>query len=363
MRQCLLILVCLFGVSLMRAQNTTGTITGTVADSTHSVVDGASILIENTDTHASRSAVTDTNGNYTATLLPPGHYSVTVNKPGFKSSTSAGLVLEVDQVLRVNVTLSPGSVTESITVNAQPLALNTDSATVGQVITAKQITDLPLNGRFFYDLLFLTPGAVETGGEQGQYRFNQGNAISLSGGNSDSNGYTVDGTTILDTSYDTPAYTLSIDAIQEFKTQTKTYSAEYGFSANQVNISTKSGSNEFHGTVFEFLRNNALDARSFFNVVPQPVAPFKQNQFGYSLGGPIIIPHLYNGKNKTFFFANYEGLRIATSNVENGNVPTPAELGELFPGPKHRSSILPLDSRFRKIRVETTSSQPAGSHA
>ena len=335
MRQCLLVLlVGLFGASLLRAQNTTGSITGTVGDSTGSVVSGASIQIENTDTHVSRSAVTDANGNYTATLLPPGHYSVTVNKPGFKSSTSQGLVLDVDQVLRVNVTLSPGAVTESVTVAAQQLALDTDSPTVGQVISGKQITDLPLNGRAFYNLLFLTPGAVETGGEQGQYRFGAGDAISLGGGSSDSNGYTVDGTTILDVSYDTPAYNLSIDAIQEFKAQTKNYSAEYGFSANQVNISTKSGSNQFHGSVFEFLRNDALDARTFFNVKPQPVAPFKQNQFGYSLGGPLLFPHLYNGRNKTFFFANYEGLRISTSNVATGNVPTPAELGGTIPGTK-----------------------------
>ena len=337
MRQSLLVLVLLaglFGSSLLRAQNTNGTITGTVTDPTGSIVTGASTQIENIDTHVSRSVVTDASGNYTATLLPPGHYSVTVNKPGFKSSTSQGLVLEVDQVLRVNVTLSPGAVTESITVAAEQLALNTDSATVGQVITGKQITDLPLNGRDFYNLLFLTPGAVETGGEQGQYRFGAGDAISLGGGNSDSNGYTVDGTTILDVSYDTPAYNLSIDAIQEFKAQTKNYSAEYGFSANQVNISTKSGSNQFHGSVFEFLRNDAVDARTFFNVKPQPVAPFKQNQFGYSLGGPVVFPHLYNGRNKTFFFANYEGWRLSTSTTESGNVPTTAELGGAIPGTK-----------------------------
>ncbi len=266
-------------------------------------------------------------------FFPPGHYSVTVSKQGFKGSTSEGLVLDVDQVLRVNATLSPGAVTENVTVTAQQLALDTDSSTVGQVITGKQITDLPLNGRAFYDLLFLTPGAVQTGGEQGQYRFGAGNAISLGGGNSDSNGYTVDGTTILDTSYDTPAYNLSIDAIQEFKAQTKNYSAEYGFSANQINISTKSGTNQFHGVVFEFLRNDAVDARTFFNVTPQPVAPFKQNQFGYSLGGPIIIPRIYDGRNKTFFFANYEGERVSTSVTETGNVPTPAELGGAIPGP------------------------------
>jgi hypothetical protein len=334
MRQCLLVLlVSLFAASVLRAQNTTGTITGTVTDSAGSVLPGASIAIEDTDTHVTRSAVTDANGNYTATLLPPAHYSVAANKIGFKSSTSNGLVLDVDQVLRVNITLSPGAVTESVTVNAEQLAVDTDSPSVGQVISGNQITDMPLNGRQFTDLLFLTPGAVQSSGEQGQYRFNEGDAISVGGGNSDSNGYTVDGATILDTSYDTPMYEPSIDSIQEFKVQTKTYSAEYGFSANQVNLSTKSGSNQFHGSAFEFLRNNDLDARTYFNYAPQPVAPFKQNEFGYSLGGPVLIPHVYNGRNKTFFFANYEGERISTAGVAQGIVPTKAELGGAIPGP------------------------------
>jgi hypothetical protein len=330
----LIALACLLGVTLLRAQNTTGTITGTITDPTGSVVNQASVMIDNTDTSVSRTTVTDGSGNYTATLLPPGHYTVTVNKRGFKGSTAQGLTLQIDQILRVNATLSPGSVTESVTVNAEHLALDTDSPTVGQVINSEQITDLPLNGRAFYNLLFLTPGAVESGGEQSTYRFGAGDAISLSGGSSNSNGYTVDGSTILDLSYNTPAYNLSIDGIQEFKAQTKNYSAEYGFSANQINISTKSGSKDLHGSVYEFLRNDALDARTFFNVEPQKVAPFKQNQFGYSLGGPVIIPHLYKGRDKTFFFANYEGLRISTSTVESGNVPTPDELAGTIPGTK-----------------------------
>jgi hypothetical protein len=327
------LLVGLLGASLLRAQNTSGTITGAVLDSSGSAVDQASVAIENTETHVSRSAMTSSSGSYTTTLLPPGHYSVTVNKQGFKATTSEGLVLDVDQVLRVNVTLSPGAVTESVTVSAEQLALDTDSPSVGQVISGEQITDMPLNGRQFTDLLFLTPGAVQSSGEQGQYRFGEGNAISLGGGGSDSNGYTIDGTTVLDTSYDTPMYELSIDAIQEFKAQTKTYSAEYGFSANQVNVSTKTGTNQLHGSVYEFLRNNVLDARTYFNREPQPVAPFKQNQFGYSLGGPILIPRVYNGRNKTFFFANYEGERISTAGVAQGIVPTTAELGGAILGP------------------------------
>jgi hypothetical protein len=328
-KQWLLVLLAgLLSASLLPAQNTSGTIVGTVVDSAGSVIPGASILIENTDTHVTRSAVTDARGDYTETLLNPGHYSVTVKSPGFKASISQGLVLDVEQVLRVNVTLSPGAATESVTVNAEQVALDTDSATVGTVLSEDQITDMPLNGRQFTDLLFLTPGAVASSGEQGQYRFSEGNAISLGGGNSDSQGYTVDGTTILDTSYDTPMYEPSLDSIEELKVQTKTYSAEYGFSANQVNLVTKSGTNQYHGSVFEFLRNNALDALTYqFNFPKIPNTPFKQNQFGYSLGGPVWIPHVYKGKDKTFFFANYEGERISQANVQSGTVPTAAELG------------------------------------
>jgi len=334
MRRCsLVLLVGLLGASLLRAQNTTGTITGTVTDSAGAVIGDASILIEDTDSQVSRSAVTETSGNFTATLLPPGHYSVTVSRPGFKTSTSQGLVLDLEQVLRVNVTLSPGAVTESVTVSAEQLALDTDSSTVGQVISGDQITDMPLNGRNFTDLLLLTPGSVQQSGEQGQYRVNEGNAISLGGGNSDSQSYTVDGTTILDTSYDTPMYEPSIDSIEEFKAQTKTYSAEYGMGANQVNLVTKAGTNKFHGSVFEFLRNNDLDARPYFDVAPQPETPLKQNNFGYSLGGPLWIPHVYSGRNKTFFFANYEGQRISTAGLAQGIVPTATELGGAIPGP------------------------------
>ena len=324
----LVLAVSLFSASLLRAQNTSGSIVGTVVDSTGSVIPGASILIENTDTHVSRSLVTDSHGDYTETLLNPGNYSVTVSQKGFKSSASQGLVLDVEQVLRVNATLSAGATTETVTINAEQIALDTDSATVGQVLSADQITDMPLQGRQFTDLLFLTPGAVASSGEQGQYRFNEGNAISIGGGNSDSQGYAVDGTTILDTSYDTPMYEPSLDSIEEFKVQTKTYSAEYGFSANQVNLVTKSGTNQYHGSVFEFLRNNAFDAQTYqFNSPAIPITPYRFNQFGYGLGGPVWIPHVYKGKDKTFFFANYEGERLLVTGHPQGTVPTTAELG------------------------------------
>ena len=236
----------------------------------------------------------------------------------------------MDQTVRADLRLDVGSATQKVEVAASALTLDTDTPAVAQTINEKQVSELPLNGRSFVSLLFLEPGAVQTGGEQSTYRYSAGDAISIGGGISASNAYTLDGTMITDTGYSTPAFDISIDAIQEFKEQTKNYSAEYGFGANQVNLSTKSGTNAFHGSAFEFIRNTAVDARSYFNRVPQPVAPLKQNQFGYSLGGPVILPKIYNGSNKTFFFANYEGQRIRSAVTETGNVPSAAELGGVF---------------------------------
>ena len=158
-----------------------------------------------------------------------------------------------------------GAGTEIVEVKAAATALDTETATVGQVITEKQITDLPLNGRNFLSLLFLGAGAVETDGEQGTMRQGVGNAISLMGARPTSNNFMIDGTANIDTSLGTPAAILSVDAMEEFKEQTKTYSAEYGFSANQINLVSKSGTNEFHGSLFYFGRNEALDAKNFFD--------------------------------------------------------------------------------------------------
>lgn len=313
------------------AQNTTGSIVGRVTDSTSGILPDLEVRIENLNTNDVRTAKTNTSGEYTAPLLKPGAYQVTVSAPGFKTGVRSNITLEVDQTVRADFSLSPGATSETVEVSAAALTLDTDSASVGEVIQEKPVTNLPLNGRRFFDLLFLTPGAVETGGEQSTFRYNAGDAIAIGGSRSSSNGYTVDGTTIMDTTYNTPAYNISLDAIQEFKVQTDTYSAEFGYSANQINLSTKSGTNEFHGSVFEFLRNDALDARGFFNPAPAVVNPLRQNQFGYSLGGPVLFPKIYNGRKRTFFFANYEGERIRQATSEVGNVPTAAELQGQFP--------------------------------
>jgi hypothetical protein len=170
----------------------------------------------------------------------------------------------VAQVARANVALKPGAVSESVTVEANVVALDTDIATVSQTVTQQQVNELPLNGRNFLSLLFIGAGAVETNGEMGQMRQGEGNAISIDGSRPESSNYMLDGLVNTDTALNTPAFILSQDAIQEFKIQSETYSAEYGFSANQVNIVSKSGTNQLHGSIFEFDRNDDFDAKAPF---------------------------------------------------------------------------------------------------
>ena len=309
---CTAVLVLFSGRAI--AQNATGSIVGHVKDQVGASVVGAQVVVTNLDTHDARAATTNEAGDYTIPVLQPGHYEVEVTENGFKSEKTSGIVLAVDQTIRVETSLTVGTATESIAVNAQAVALDTDSAAVGQLIGSQLIQELPLNGRNFQDLMLLAPGAVNNpGGEQTAYRISISgtgiSSVSVGGSRGSSEGYTVDGTSILDFGYDDPMYSPSLDSIAEFDLLTKGYSAAYGYSMNQINITSKSGTNNYHGSVFEFLRNNYVDAQPHGALAGQPQALLQQNQFGGSFGGPVRIPWLYNGKNKTFFFASYEGFR------------------------------------------------------
>jgi Carboxypeptidase regulatory-like domain len=327
----LAVLTLCLATGVFAQSGATGTIVGSVSDSSGAVVSGATVLVTNTAKNVSQQTVTNASGKYSVPSLLPGFYSVAVTANGFSKETVNGIDLAVGKEVSIDVQLKPGSVNQSVNVEASAIGLDTENAAIGQVITGKQIEDLPLNGRNFTQLLLLGAGAVQNSGEQGIYRANEGNSLTIQGARPDSNQYMLDGITINDTYYQTPALVPSIDALQEFQEQTKGYSAAYGGGANQVNLTTRSGTNRFHGTAYDFLRNNNLDARNYFNPSPQPVSPLHQNQFGYTLGGPVWIPKLYNGRAKTFFFAEYEGLRANTSSVSFANVPTTAELGGVFP--------------------------------
>ncbi len=306
-----------------RAQTATGQITGTVKDATGAVVPGATVTVHSDLTGLNRTATSNASGDYSFPLLPVGNYWVGAELQNFRPTKRTGVRLNVDQVLRIDLELAPGGIAEAVEVQAATVAIDTESATVGQLVTQKQITDLPLNGRSFLSLLFLGGGAVMTTGEQGTMRQGMGDAISLMGARPTSNNFMIDGTSNVDTSLGTPAVILSVDAMEEFKEQTKTYSAEYGFSANQVNLVTKSGTNEYHGALFYFGRNDALDAKNFFDSPTAAKPKLDQKQFGGTVSGPIV-------KNKTFVLFNYEGFRRDAGSTGFGTVPTPDQLAGHF---------------------------------
>ena len=321
-------LLCLLVVSsagLLRGQGgAVGTILGTVKDNSGAVVAQAGVDVTNIATGVTNHTETTASGDFTVPYLQPGTYRITAQATGFQKSVVEKVELAVAQQERVDIALKPGQVSETVEVLAGAVALDTDSSSVSQLISQKQVEQLPLNGRNFLNLLFVGAGAVQTNGEQGQMRQGEGNAISINGARPTSNNYMLDGLVNTDTALNTPAVILSQDAIQEFKVLSETYSAEYGFSANQINILSKSGTNQLHGTVFEFLRNDAFDSKAPF----QTASPeLRQNQFGFVVGGPIYIPKAYDGRNKTFFLVNYEGWRIRNGiNQNTFNVPNPAQL-------------------------------------
>src|SRR5436190_10789095 len=247
-----LTLLLTFSASMLYSQGgANGTILGTVTDSAGAVVANAKIDVTNSATGLVSHTQTSSSGDYTVPYLNPGTYKVSVVAAGFQTTVSNVFTLAVDQHARVDMLLKPGGTTETVEVQANAITLDTDNSAISTLITQKQVEELPLNGRNFVQLLLLGQGAVTIGGEQGTMRQGQGNAISINGGRPTSNNYTLDGLVNTDTSLNTPAVILSQDAIQEFKEQSGTYSAEYGFSANQVNIVSKSGGNQFHVPLIE----------------------------------------------------------------------------------------------------------------
>jgi hypothetical protein len=301
-------------ISVASAQ-TLGEITGEVKDPSGAVAPGASITVTNNDTNVSRTTVTNTAGVYSFPALVPGPYQVKVEAPGFQPVVRTNIELQVQQTARVDFTLTLGQAAQTIEVSSAAQLLTTESATVGTVIEEKSIKDLPLNGRNFLQLVALSPNVTygfmapnNVQRRQGGSRTEQN--ISVAGLRGVWNNYTLDGVANTDVNFNLYIQLPSVDALQEFKVQSGIYPAEFGREAGQINVSTKSGTNEFHGTAFEFLRNSALDAKPYDFIGTNPAkAPFRWNQYGFTLGGPILIPKLYNGRNKLFFMSNFEGFK------------------------------------------------------
>jgi hypothetical protein len=305
---CLVFLLSVSGF----AQSTTGTILGTVKDQSGAVLPGVEITVVNAGTNQSRATITNERGDYTAPQLAIGAYSVTASLPGFKTEVRQRIEIQVDQRARIDFTMEVGQVNDKIMVTEEAPLVQTSSASLGSVVDNQKIQQLPLNSRDFEKLALLVPGATPP--QPGSSLAFRG-GITIGGANERGNNFTLDGISNTTHNVFTYVYKPSVDEIQEFKVQPNAYDAEAGRGeGGQITVTTKSGSNAFHGTLFEFIRDDTMDARNFFDVQK---APFRRNQFGGNLGGPIE-------KNKTFFFFNYEGLRLRQTDTRTATVPTDA---------------------------------------
>jgi outer membrane receptor protein involved in Fe transport len=380
MRPCIVMCVLLMLLAGMSYGQTAGaSVQGTISDATGAVLPGATVAIKNSATGASLEFVTDEGGRYLAPVVRPGEYEIQVSLAGFQSVTRRGIRLAVGQRVVVDVKLDVGQVTNQVEVVADANPINLTSAAVSGLVTDKEIRDLPLNGRSFQQLALLQTGVSPALAAGNDVVGGRTPKISINGARPEQNNFLLDGTDINNVYNKTPGSSagvlLGVDAVLEFQVLTNSYSAEFGRSAGGViNAVTRSGANEIHGSAFEFLRNSALDAKDFFDDKTKPIPPFKRNQFGATLGGPIE-------QDKTFYFLAYEGLierlgisgstLVPDANARNGiidgrTVTLHPQIGpylNLFPLPNGRSRAggigeylftgsQPTDEHFFQGRVD-----------
>jgi hypothetical protein len=318
--------------SLAFADASSASLSVTVTDASGAVIPNAHLVARNSATSQEQQSESGSSGIATLPFLKPGRYQLTVSKDAFADVVVDNIVLNVGDARHLQLVLKVGSSTQTVTVDGSGLTINTIDASVGTVIDRKFVENIPLNGRSFQDLIAMTPGVVtqspQTTGQGAGYNGD----FSVNGQRTESNYYTVDGVTgnvsagggsgrprnansgtiAASTTLGTTQSLISVDAMQEFKVLSSTYSAEYGRTpGGQFSLATRSGANVFHGTAFDYLRNNFFDANDWFNDYYGKQQPaLRQNDFGGTLGGPLSIPRLYNGKERSFFFASYEGLRL-----------------------------------------------------
>jgi carboxypeptidase family protein len=334
----ILFLLSLLAKAPVQAQVTTADLVGTVADSSGAVVVSAQVTATNEGTSQSRSAQTDASGNYLISQLAPGRYTLSCELAGFKKLVQTGIELQVNQRAQINLTLEVGEVNQVVEVEGTAPLLESQSSVLGSVISQTQVQDLPLNGRNFVQLAILSPGVSGTGfGAKGTIMSGTrpddqrpGSELFVNGNRESSNNYLYDGIDNNDRLTLALVIRPAIEAIKEFKIQTNLFSAEQGRNpGGQIDVVTKSGTNAFHGAAYEFLRNSALDAKNFFDKPQDKIPPFKQNQFGGAVGGPIF-------KNKTFFFGDIDLFRQRLARTFVNTVPTAkmrsGDFSELLPG-------------------------------
>ena len=325
-----LVLLVLFRVDAVYAQSD-ASMTGRTIDNTGAVLPGVTITVANVNTGLSKSALTNETGLYTVLVLPIGEYTVTAEFPGFRTEVRRGIVLAVGERARLDFELQVGDVTQFVEVTADAPLVQSETATVGQVVDRDMITELPLNGRDYVSLALLTPGAMPPAQGTG---YGHRGGINIAGNRETSQQYQLDGVDITEAMMSVPVFKPSIDMIAEFKVNTSTYGADLGRrSGGQVTIVTKSGTNEFHGSVYEFMRNSRFDARHFF----APSKPdFNWHQFGATFGGPIV-------RDRTFFFASWESFRQRKGMTRTASVPPPewiqGDFSSLLPGKQIKDPI------------------------
>src|ERR671936_1511551 len=339
---------------------TQASISGVIHDPTGAVIPGVTVTVTNPATNFVRAAISNEAGVYNFPVLQPGRYNIKVELPGFRTIEQHGVELQVQQSARIDFTLQVGEVSQTVEVSGTAALIATENATVGTVIENKRIVDMPLNGRNFLQLTSLSPnvsygftGAGQEDQRQGGSRASQN--IAVAGQRSAFNHFTLDGVENTDVNFNTYVILPSIDALQEFKVQTGIFPAEFGRATTQINVSTKPGTNEFHGTLFEFLRNDKLDARQYAFAGERQREPFKWNQYGFALGGPVWLPKIYNGKDRLFFMSNFEGYKerrlrrqlftVPSVKMRNGNfsevstpIYDPLNRTQRFPG-----NVIPRD--------------------
>src|SRR5579872_210726 len=313
------------------AQALSGAIVGTVSDSSGAAVAGAAITLTNTGTGFTRSVTSNAGGQYVAPTIPTGVYTIAAEKPGFRKLLREGIQLTAADTATVNLSLAVGDISQQVEVIAGAPLLEAQNADVSQLIDNRRIVEMPLNGRTFTSLVLLTPGAhagsnANLGNNQ-SYSMRGSVNYSVNGANAAENSYMIDGLVNRNLWLNTLIMVPTIDSIQEFRVLTSNYSAEYGASAGAVTVvQTKSGANQLHGSVYEFLRNSRMDANTFFNnLAGLPKPGFRRNEFGATVGGRIR-------KDKTFFFADYQGIRLAQPQTLTSTIPTLAARNMILTG-------------------------------
>ncbi|HEV3200317.1 MAG TPA: carboxypeptidase regulatory-like domain-containing protein, partial [Bryobacteraceae bacterium] len=308
-----LILASVFA-GLLAAQTPAATLVGRIVDPSHAGIAGATIRVRNVDTNDTRTAQSQIDGEFTVSSLPPGKYEVTILKEGFRELHEQNLELQVDQTGRLDAQLQIGAVTQSVEVVASVPLLNTETSSKGDVITPTEIAEMPLNGRDFNDLAFLVAGvqSAEQGGKGSPYVVN--------GARADASNVTIDGLNDFNPRDAGAQARPPLDSLQEFKLQTSGYSAEYGrLAGGVVTMVLRSGTNQPHGSIFEYVRNDLFDARIFFAATNNKL---RQNQFGGTVSGPVVIPKRYNGHDRTFFLVSWESVREVAGSNNLGVVPS-----------------------------------------